>query len=73
MVESHVSGMSMFMLAEVSNHDVEDMRAMKLEDTIRPESHKDLWDKVTDFTPLDPKDILRQAEPHELRKVGGSP
>ena len=54
LVEVHTKGISTFMLAEVSNKDVEDVRAMYLEKKLNPESHQDLWRNIPDFKPIDP-------------------
>ena len=71
LVEVHTQGVSTFMLAEVSNKDVEDVRAMYLEKTLNPKNHRDLWDKIPDFTPMDPREILRPVEEHELATKDG--
>ena len=71
LVEVHTKGVSTFMLAEVSNKDVEDVRAMYLEKKLKPENHMDLWRKIPDFTPIDPMDILRPVEKHELAITEG--
>ena len=71
LVEVHTRGISTFMLAEVSNKDVEDVRAMYLEKKLNPKNHKDLWQKIPDFTPIDPRDILRPVEKHELAITEG--
>lgn len=66
LIEVHTKGVSTFMLAEVSNKDVEDVRAMFLEKKLQPKDHKDLWNKIPDFVPIDSKDILRPIGQHEL-------
>ena len=71
LVEVHTRGVSTFMLAEVSNRDVEDVRAMFLEKELKPKNHRDLWEKIPDFTPIDPKEILRPVKPHELAITEG--
>ena len=71
LVEVHTKGVSTFMLAEVSNRDVEDVRAMYLDRTLKPKDHMDLWRQIPDFTPIDPRDILRPVADHELSITGG--
>ena len=71
LVEVHTRGVSTFMLAEVSNRDVEDVRAMFLEKELQPKNHRDLWEKIPDFTPMDPQEILRPVKPHELAITEG--
>ena len=71
LVEVHTRGVSTFMLAEVSNRDVEDVRAMFLEKELKPKNHRDLWEKIPDFTPMDPQEILRPVKPHELAITEG--
>ena len=66
LAEVHTQGLSTFMLAQVSNTDVEDVRAMYLEKTLNPKNHRDLWNKIPDFTPMNPEDILRPCEEHEF-------
>ena len=66
LVEVRAKEVSTFMLAEVSNRDVEDVRAMYLEKTLNPKDHMDLWERIPDFKPMDPKDLLRPIEQHEL-------
>ncbi|CAK0853194.1 unnamed protein product [Prorocentrum cordatum] len=71
LVEVRTVGVSTFMLAEVSNQDVEDVRAMYLDKNLNPKNHNDLWQKIPDFTPIDPRDILRPVEMHELAITEG--
>ena len=71
LVEVHTKGVSTFMLAEISNRDVEDVRAMYLEKTLQPKEHMDLWRKIPDFTPIDPEAILRPVKDHELAITEG--
>ena len=54
------------MLAEISNQDVDDVRAMYLEHTLKPTDHKDLWEKIPDFTPMELGDILRPCKESEF-------
>eukprot|EP00959_Pyramimonas_sp_CCMP1952_P134841 2821739-Pyramimonas_sp.AAC.1 len=71
LVEVRIKGVSTFMLAEVSNKDVEDARAMYLDKKLNPKNRNDLWQKIPDFTPIDPRDILRPVEKHELAITEG--
>ena len=66
LVEVQCKGISTFMLAEVTNMDVEDVRAMYLEKKLNPKNHRDLWRQIPDFKPIGPKDILRPVEKSEL-------
>ena len=61
LVEFHLkkNNVSTFMLAEISNRDVEDVRAMYLEATLNVKDHKELWTKIPDFYPMNPDDVLR--------------
>ena len=68
LVEVRAKGISTFMLAEVTDKDVEDIRAMYLEQKLRPKDHMDLWRMIPDFKPIDPKDILRPVRPQEIAK-----
>ena len=68
LVEVRTKGVSTFMLAEVTNKDVEDVRAMYLEKKLSPKDHMDLWRMIPDFKPIDPKDILRPVRPQEIAK-----
>ena len=38
---------------------------------LNPESHKDLWHNIPDFTPIGPRGILRPVEKHELAITEG--
>ena len=44
---------------------------MMLEDKHKPTDSKDLWKKIPDVMPMDPKDILRPIRSHELYKKTG--
>ena len=55
----------MFVLAEMSNLDVEDVRAMYLEKKFNPKNVTDLWWLIPDATPIDPRNILRPVQQHE--------
>ena len=65
LVEVHANGVSTFMLAETSNQDVEDVRAMYMEQELKPKNHVDLWELIPDFVPIDPRDVLRPLEANE--------
>ena len=71
LVEVRVQNASTFMLADVSNKDVEDVRAMHLEKTLQPKDHLDLWNKIPNFEPIDPETLLRPVQPHELAITEG--
>ena len=60
LVEVRTKGVSTIMLAEVPNMDVEDIRAMYRKKKLKRE--------IPDFTPINPWDILRPVEPHEIAK-----
>ena len=70
LVEFHTAGISTFMLADVSNHDVEDVRAMYLESTLAPVNAADLYQKLPVVLPMDPEDVLRPARKDEIQKKG---
>ena len=72
LVEVHAKGLSTFMLAEVSNKDVEDVRAMYLDKTLTPKDYKDLWEKIPgNIQPMDPAAILRPVRQSELKITEG--
>ena len=66
LVEFHCNGVSTFMLAEVSNTDAEDVRAMYLEQEISPADAQELYDKLPVIKPMDPVGILRPAREKEV-------
>ena len=70
LVEFHTAKVSTFMLAEVSNHDVDDVRAMHLESTLAPLNAADLYQKLPVVLPMDPRDVLRPATQNEIKKEG---
>ena len=59
-------GISTFMHAEVTDQEIEDVRAMHLEERLRPSDHLDLWKKIPDVVPMDPTDILRPVRDDEV-------
>ena len=65
LVEVRAEGVSAFMLAKVSDRDIEDVRAMYLEKELKPKDAIDLWHQIPNFTPIDARDILRPVEPNE--------
>ena len=67
LVEVRTKGVSSFMLGEVTNKDVEDVRAMYME-RFRSGNLPDPWQNLPDFTHIDPRDMLRSVEPHEIAK-----
>ena len=74
LVEIHITSpapTSIFMRSEVSNQDVDDVRAMYLEHTKKPKNHKDLWDQIPDFKPMELGNILRPCEEGEFHKHDG--
>ena len=44
---------------------------MYLEKKLSPKDRMDLWRRIPDFTPIDPRDILRPVADHELSITGG--
>jgi hypothetical protein len=69
LVEIHITSpahASIFMLAEISNRHVDEVRAMYLEHTLKPTDHKDLWQKIPDFKPMAPGDIMRPCKESEF-------
>ena len=66
LVEFHRDGISTFMLAEVSNHDVEDVRAMKLEAKHNPATAEELYRSLPVVMPMDSRDVLRSVRPDEI-------
>ena len=76
LVEFHTNGISTFMRAEVINNDVEDIRALYLEDTLwhtEPLTAADLYEKLPVVLPMDPTDILRPATQKDINKEGVEP
>jgi hypothetical protein len=74
LVEIHITSpepTSVFMLSEISNQDVDDVRGMYLEHKLKPTDHKDLWEKIPDFTPMEPGDIMRPCREHEFAEREG--
>ena len=74
LVEIHITSpepTSVFMLSEISNQDVDDVRAMHLERTLKPTDHQDLWQKIPDFKPMAPGDIMRPCKESEFHKREG--
>ena len=67
LVEFHCKGVSTFMLAEVSNTDQEDIRAMYLEDKFQAKDAKELFKKLPIVQPMDPEYILRPATKEEVQ------
>ena len=69
LAEIHRDGISTFMLAEVTNWDVDDARAMFLEKEgiggEKATSPEELWKLIPNFVPRDSTDILRPLEPYE--------
>jgi hypothetical protein len=59
------------MRSEISNQDVDDVRAMYLEHTLKPKNHRDLWQKIPDFTPQELGDIMRPCKESEFEKHEG--
>ena len=70
LVEFHRNGISTFMLAEVTNHDAEDVRAMDLEAKYAPANAKELYSKLPVVIPMDPKDVLRPTRQEEIKVKG---
>ena len=66
LVEFHKDGASTFMLAEVSNGDVEDVRANYLQHKYKPAAPAELYGKIPVVMPMNPDDVLRKVEPHEI-------
>ena len=74
LVEIHITSpapTSVFMRSEISNQDVDDVRAMYLEHTLKPKNHRDLWQKIPDFTPQEFGDIMRPCKESEFHKREG--
>ena len=74
LVEIHITTpkpTSIFMRSEISNQDVDDVRAMHLERTLKPTDHQDLWQKIPDFKPMAPGDIMRPCKESEFHKREG--
>ena len=72
LVEVRAEGVSAFMLAKVSDRDIEDVRAMYLEKELKPKDAIDLWHHIPNVTPIDARDILRPVEPHECTEDVGA-
>ena len=58
------------MLAEVSNHDAEDIRAMYLEQKHKPANHGVLWEQIPVVSAMDPTNILRDVTEKEIQTPG---
>lgn len=69
LVEFKLKSGSTFMLSECSNSDVEDVRAICLEEKLKPKDHLDLWEKIPGFAPMNPEEILRPNEAREPAKT----
>ena len=67
LVEFNCKGLSTFMLVEVSNTDVEDIRAMHLESTLGAADAKELFKTLPVVLPMDPTDLLRPATQAEVK------
>ena len=69
LVEIHITSptpASTFLRSEITNKDVDDVRAMYLEHSLKPKDHKDLWRQIPDFTPMQPGDIMRPCREDEF-------
>lgn len=69
LVEIHIKNpepTSTFMLAEIPDFPVDDVRGMYLEHTQKPKDHRDLWLKIPDFKPMELGDILRPCKESEF-------
>jgi hypothetical protein len=64
-------GISTFALAPVSNHDVEDIRAMALEYRHKPQSAKEFYMSLPEVVPTDFGDICALPRKHELHDLTG--
>jgi hypothetical protein len=66
LVQVLTQNLSTFMLAPCSDKDVEDIRAMALEERYQPKDALDLWRQIPDFIPeVHDHQILRPAMPEE--------
>ena len=71
LVEVHTLGLSTFMLADNSNKDLEDVRAMYLEKKLNPTTHLHHWAQIPDFLPMDPWNSRRPVREEELAITDG--
>jgi hypothetical protein len=74
LVEIHITSpepTSVFMRSEITNQDVDDVRGLYLEDKLEPKDHKDLWEKIPDFIPMEPGDIMRPCREQEFAEREG--
>ena len=72
LVEIHITSpapTSIFMRSEISNLDVDDVRAMYL--YLEYLDHKDLWQKIPNFIPREPGDIMRPCKESEFAEREG--
>ena len=67
----------LYMCADVTDRDMEDLRAMNLEKTLDPQSVQQLWDLMPHAKPQQRSDFIRKAvwKPHdrdnsEVKNVG---
>jgi hypothetical protein len=60
------------MLSEITNKDVDDVRAMYLEHTKKPTNHRDLWEKIPDFEPMELGEVLRPCREDEFKEHAAS-
>ncbi len=65
LTETHFKGLHYFALAEIPGQDVEDIRAIDLEDRVQPTSPENLYEALTDVQPF-VGDLIRPVERHEL-------
>ena len=72
LVQIMCKGVSTFALAPVSNHDVEDIRAMALEFKHKPTSTKEFYMNLPEVVPTDFETILRPARNSELHYSTGA-
>eukprot|EP00969_Alexandrium_andersonii_P101494 4477965-Alexandrium_andersonii.AAC.1 len=58
-IANREAGLSYYFRAAITDKDHEDVRAMRLENDLKPRHAAELWRLIRDITPMDPNGILR--------------
>lgn len=72
-VEVRDEDVSTFLRAEVTDTIIEDVRAMSLEETLKPSDHIDLWNQLEKVMPLDRASLFRDCNVTELTEGARTP
>eukprot|EP00969_Alexandrium_andersonii_P129395 5717521-Alexandrium_andersonii.AAC.1 len=63
-ISYRAAGLSYFFKAPITDRDVEDIKAMRLENDLKPRCAEELWRLIKDIAPADPNGFLRPMEDH---------